>query len=73
MAVKHCAVCNVRMSKGHKKGPKPVTCSRSACKKKWAKSHMTFDMSHSHWTTASWINKLLRENPDAFDDDYYNV
>jgi len=39
MTVRKCAVCNVRMSKGHKKGPKPITCSRSACKKKWAMKH----------------------------------
>jgi hypothetical protein len=41
IVVKRCVVCNVRMSKGHKKGPKPLCCSRSACKKKWAKAHGT--------------------------------
>ena len=24
------------MSKGHKRGPKPIVCSRTKCKKKWA-------------------------------------
>ncbi len=68
MTVKRCAVCNVRMSKGHKKGPKPITCSRSVCKKKWAKLHMTFDSPPSSWKLASWYNRFLFENPDAWDD-----
>lgn len=56
------------MSKGIKKGPKPKTCSRSLCKKKWANKHMTLDISWSSWKSASDYNRFLYENPDAWDD-----
>ena len=68
IVVKRCAVCNVRMSKGHKKGPKPIVCSRSVCKKAWAKKHMTLDYPPTSWDTATWYNRFLKQNPDAWDD-----
>ena len=55
------------MTKGLSKGPKPVTCSKSSCKKKWADKHMTFNLSHSSWASASDYNRFLKENPDAWD------
>ena len=66
--IRKCAVCKVRMSKGHKKGPKPLVCSRSACKKKWYNQHMTLDVRWNSWASATDDNRLLRENPDAWDD-----
>ena len=72
MTVKRCAVCNVRMSKGHKKGPKPVTCSRAACKKKWYGMHRTLDISRPSWHTVTLINTLYKQNPDAWED-YFDI
>ncbi len=36
-----CKVCNVPMSRGYSKGPKPIVCSKSICKKKWNALHGT--------------------------------
>jgi len=68
MAVKRCAVCNVRMSKGHKKGPKPITCSRSSCKKDWALQHRTLDRTFQLSAIRSMELELYRLYPDAWDD-----
>ena len=58
------------MSKGARKGPKPLTCSRSACKKKWANSHMR--MNCSSYGLRSEENLIIKQNPDAWDD-YFDI
>ena len=56
------------MTKGLSKGPKPITCSKTACKKKWASMHMTFNLSRPRsWEARDLENRLIRENPDAWD------
>ena len=35
----YCRICNVPMSRGYSKGPKPIVCSKSICKKKWNAMH----------------------------------
>ena len=65
MTIKRCAVCNVRMSKGHKKGPKPIVCSSTACKKKWWKMHGRLDPGHD--PVREMEIELMRLYPDAWE------